>query len=81
MIFLLFFLQDKFSSIVFYLVKYLVGEDVDIIYVNVGLGMIIVYIVSFLEVDSRSYIWVFGVRNQVEVRENMEKFGVKGIVF
>lgn len=43
--------------------KYLVGEDVDIIYVNVGLGMIIVYIVSFLEADSRSYIWVFGVRN------------------
>lgn len=81
MIFLFFFLQDKFSSIVFYLVKYLVGEDVDIIYVNVGLGMIIVYIVSFLEADSRSYIWVFGVRNQVEVRENMEKFGVKGIVF
>lgn len=60
--------------------KYLVGEDADIIHVNVGSGMTTAHIASLLEADSRSHIWGFGARNQAEVRENMEKLGVKGIV-
>lgn len=60
--------------------KYLVGEDADIIHVNVGSGMTTAHIASLLEADSRSHIWAFGARNQAEVRENMEKLGVKGIV-
>lgn len=75
-----FFLQDKSSSIAPHSVKYLVGEDADIIHVNVGSGMTTAHIASLLEADSRSHIWAFGARNQAEVRENMEKLGVKGIV-
>lgn len=75
-----FSLQDKSSSIAPHSVKYLVGEDADIIHVNVGSGMTTAHIASLLEADSRSHIWAFGARNQAEVRENMEKLGVKGIV-
>lgn len=72
-------LQDKSSSIAPHSVKYLVGEEADIIHVNVGSGMTTAHIASLLEADSRSHIWAFGARNQAEVRENMEKLGVKGV--
>ena len=58
--------------------KYLVGEDADIIHVNVGSGMTTAHIASLLEADSHSHIWAFGARNTTEVRENMEKLAVKG---
>ncbi|XP_048777842.2 putative methyltransferase NSUN7 isoform X3 [Ostrea edulis] len=72
-------LQDKSSSIAPHSVKYLVGEDADMIHVNVGSGMTTAHIASLLGVDSHNHIWAFGAQNPTEVRDNMEKLGVKGV--
>ncbi|XP_061188940.1 putative methyltransferase NSUN7 [Saccostrea echinata] len=72
-------LQDKSSSIAPHSVKYLVGEDADVIHVNVGSGMTTAHIASLLEADNHSHIWAFGAKNPTEVRDNMEKLGVKGV--
>lgn len=74
----MFLLQDKSSSIAPHSVKYLVGEDADMIHVNVGSGMTTAHIASLLGVDSHNHIWAFGAQNPTEVRDNMEKLGVKG---
>lgn len=72
-------LQDKSSSIAPHSVKYLIGEDSDVIHVNVGSGMTTAHLSSLMQTGS-GHVWAFGNRtSSLQFQKNMEKLGLKGV--
>ncbi|XP_060075252.1 putative methyltransferase NSUN7 [Ylistrum balloti] len=72
-------LQDKSSSIAPHSVKYLLGEDSDVIHVNVGSGMTTAHLASLMQAGS-GHVWAFGNRTSAsQFQQNMEKLGIKGV--
>ena len=57
--------------------RYLVGEDTDVIHVNCGSGMTTAHFVSLMQ-DWGGHVFAFGAKNNVSVMQNMDRLGVKG---
>ncbi|KAK3099250.1 hypothetical protein FSP39_001586 [Pinctada imbricata] len=71
-------LQDKSSSLAPHSVKYLVGEDTDVIHVNCGSGMTTAHFVSVME-DWGGHVFAFGAKNNMSFIQNMDRLGIKGV--
>ena len=74
-----FIYQDKSSCIAPQTIKYLIGDDDDVIHVNVGSGVTTAHISSLMS-SSSGHIWAFGANKGTAVNRTMEKFNVKSIL-
>jgi 16S rRNA C967 or C1407 C5-methylase (RsmB/RsmF family) len=71
--------QDKSSCIAPQSVKYLIGDDDDVIHVNVGSGVTTAHIASLMN-NSSGHILAFGAIEGSAVQHTMERFGAKSIL-
>ncbi|XP_045204009.2 putative methyltransferase NSUN7 isoform X2 [Mercenaria mercenaria] len=71
-------MQDKSSCIAPQSVKFLIGDDDDVIHVNVGSGVTTAHIASLMN-NSTGNILAFGAIDGSAVQHTMEKFGAKNI--
>ncbi|XP_060576770.1 putative methyltransferase NSUN7 isoform X2 [Ruditapes philippinarum] len=71
-------MQDKSSCIAPQSVKYLIGDDDDVIHVNVGSGVTTAHIASLMN-NSSGHILAFGAIEGSAVQHTMERFGAKNI--
>ncbi|XP_052276864.1 putative methyltransferase NSUN7 isoform X1 [Dreissena polymorpha] len=69
-------MQDKSSCIAPQSIKYLVGDDDDVIHVNAGSGVITAHLASAMHTSS-AHIFAFG--TTPALASNMEKMGVKNV--
>ena len=75
----LFLFQDKSSCISPQSIKYLIGDDDDIIHVNAGSGVTTAHISSLMS-KSSGHIWAFGANKGAAIQRTMEKLGVRSIL-
>ena len=78
LLFLPFIFQDKSSCIAPQTVKYLIGDDDDVIHVNAGSGVITTHIASLMH-TSTGHILAFDA-NKSAMNKSMEKYGAKSIL-
>ncbi|XP_076117527.1 putative methyltransferase NSUN7 isoform X2 [Mytilus galloprovincialis] len=74
-------IQDKSSCIAPHSIKHLLGDDSDIIHVNVGAGLTTAHIASLIN-NSNNHAWAFGAKSTSEskaIQAQFEKCGIKGI--
>lgn len=74
-------IQDKSSCIAPHSIKHLLGDDSDLIHVNVGSGHTTAHIASLMQ-NSNNHIWAFGAMSAAEsktIQGQFEKFGIKGV--
>ncbi|KAL4229770.1 hypothetical protein ACF0H5_010161 [Mactra antiquata] len=69
-------MQDKSSCIAPQSIKYLVGEDDDVIHVNAGSGVTTVHLASLMS-QSSGHIHAFGALSSSAIQQTIEKFGAK----
>lgn len=73
-------MQDKSSCVAPHSVKYLIGDDDDVIHVNAGSGVITAHIASLMN-GSSGHIFAFGAISGPALHHAVDKFGAKNIKF